>query len=108
MTVVDTDYTVYLSDEVLISSEDVASARVIPTPAGPGVEITFNPSGQQKFATLHKNTAGKPLGILVDGNLLNFQPPAELVHDPGGKTVISTGLFSHDEATRIAGGIVLE
>ena len=41
MTVVGSDQTVYLSDEVVLSNEDVASSRVVSGPSGSQIEMVF-------------------------------------------------------------------
>ena len=94
---------VYISNDVLLSNADVASARVIQGPNGPQIEIQFTKAGAQRFATATQNHLTKPLAILVDGRLLSA--PILLEKISGGKAVIA-GNFSKEEAQRIANGIV--
>ena len=102
MTVPGSDQAVYISDDVVLSNNDVVSSRVIPGEAGPQVEIVFTEAGAEKFAAVTKKNIMKPLAILVGGQLIS----APIVRDQinGGKVKIA-GFLSEQEARRIADGI---
>ena len=103
MTAVGSENPIYISDNVVLSNVDVKSARVVSGPIGPQVEITFTMKGAERFEAVTENNIRKPLGILIDGQLIS----APIVMDKisGGKALIA-GSFSQEEAKRIADGII--
>ena len=102
MTVVGSDQKVYLSNEVVLSNADVKSARVVTGPSGPQIDIVFTKAGAERFTRATADNIMKPLGILVDGQLISAPIVREKIS--GGRAVIS-GRFSEQEARRIADGI---
>jgi len=94
---------VYVSGNVLLSNDSVKSARMVPSPYGPQIEIVFTKAGTEIFARATEQHLMKPIAILVDGKLIS----APIVRDriSGGRAVIS-GKFTEQEAKRIADGIV--
>lgn len=102
MTVVGSDQKVYLSNEVVLSNADVKSACVVTGPSGPQIDIVFTKPGAERFARATADNIMKPLGILVDGQLISAPIVREKIS--GGRAVIS-GRFSEHEARRIAAGI---
>ena len=102
MTIVGAERTVYISDEVVLSNADIKSARVASGSNGPQIEIVFTKAGAQRFATATEQSIRKPLGILIDGQLISA--PIVIDKITGGKAII-TGSFSKEEAKRIADGI---
>ena len=102
MTATGSEYTVYVSDEAVLSNADVKSARVIAETDRPQIEVVFTETGAERFAELTENNIGKPFAILVDGALIS----APTIQSPiTGGTAMITGRFSEDEAQRIADGI---
>ena len=101
-TVKGSDQKVYVSDQVLLSNEHVASAWVGKTELGPNVEIKLTREGKQALAEATEANVNKAIAILVDGEVLS----APLVHHKisGGRATIS-GVFNEEEARRIADGI---
>ncbi len=102
MTVAGSSRKVYVSKKVALSNEDLVSARVIQGHMGPGIEIIFTARGAQKLATITGECINKPLGILVDGQLISAPVIRERIG--WGRTVINARL-SPQEAKRIAEGI---
>jgi hypothetical protein len=102
MTVVGSDQKVYLSNEVVLSNADVKSARVVTGPSGPQIDIIFTQPGTERFTRATANNIMRPLGILVDGQLISAPIVREKI--TGGRAVMS-GPFSEQEARRIAAGI---
>ncbi len=102
MTVVGSDQKVYLSQEVVLSNEDVKSARVVLEPHGARIDLVFTKAGTERFARVTENNLMKPIAILVDGQV--FSAPIVRTKIRGGRAVIS-GSFSEQEARRIADGI---
>jgi preprotein translocase subunit SecD len=96
------DRKVYVSDQVLLSNEHVASAWVGKTELGPNVEIKLTRDGKQALAEATEANVNKAIAILVDGDVLS----APLVRQKisGGRATIS-GVFTEEEARRIADGI---
>ena len=102
MTVPGSEKPVYISDDVVLSNVDVDSARVVSGSIGPEIEIVFTKAGAERFATATENNINKPLGILIDNQLISA--PVVMDKITGGKAII-TGSFTEDEAKRIADGI---
>jgi preprotein translocase subunit SecD len=102
MPVAGSDQPIYISEDVALSNADVASSRVGSGPSGPHIEIVFTKAGAERFATVTANNIRKPLGILVDGQLISA--PIVMEKISGGGVWIS-GAFSQEEAQRIADGI---
>ena len=102
MTVAGSDQAVYVSSEVVLTNEDIASSRVLAGPMGPQIEIVLTDSGTERLALATGGSVGEHLCIFVDGKLISA--PKVLVPITGGMAVIS-GLFSDEEAKRIADGI---
>jgi len=63
------------------------------------VNLTFTPEGTKKFARITAENVGRPLGIFLDGNLL--QDPKVNEPIPSGRAEI-TGYSSLEEAHRMA------
>jgi preprotein translocase subunit SecD len=104
MTSASSDQTVYVSQEAVLSNEDIASARVQNLKGGDHwIAVVFTEVGAKKFANATENSLNKPLGILVDGKLICAPIVREKVVD--GNAVIS-GKFTQEEAERIANGIL--
>lgn len=104
MTVVGTGAIVYISNEVVLSNADVKSARVITDHSQPQIEIQFTEAGAARFAEATEKYHRKPIGILVDGRLISAPVVQERIT---GSRAIIAGLFSEEEAQRIAEGIVV-
>ena len=104
MTVPGSQAPVYISEDVVLSNTDVRSSRVVLGPTGPQIEIIFTKAGAARFATATESNIMKPLGILVDDQIIC----APIVHEKisGGRAVIA-GTFSEAEARRIAEGIAV-
>ena len=94
---------IYISEHVVLSNSDIDSAAVGLDPNGqPMISIVFTKAGAERFAEVTEQNIGKPLAILIDGELLSAPIIQESIL--GGKAVI-TGSFSNTEAERIAKGI---
>ena len=102
MTVAGSGQKVYLSNETVLSNDDVKSSRVVPGAYGPQVEIVFTKAGADKFTRVTERSLMQPLGILVDGQLVSAPIVRETIRS--SRALIS-GNFSDAEARRIAEGI---
>jgi preprotein translocase subunit SecD len=95
--------TFYLHDKILLTNVDIASASVIELQDRPAVEVIFTERGREKFAQVTEDNINKRLGILIDGALVTA--PLIKAQVSVGKAIIN-GLFTGEEARRIADGIV--
>jgi len=97
---------VYLHDEVIVTNSDIASARVIPGggPAKYSVGVEFNASGAEKMRTATANHMGKPVAILLDGQVVL----APVLRSPISTSAVITGRFTRTQAERIVNGIELQ
>jgi hypothetical protein len=99
------DRSVYLHDEVIVNNGDIAAARVVP---GGGrsqysIGVEFNASGAEKIRAATGNHIGKPVAILLDGQVVM----TPVVRVPIGASAVITGSFTKAEAERIVNGVAL-
>lgn len=96
---------VYLHPETVVTNDDIVTTRVIPGNA-PGqfhVAVTLTPSGGEKMRSATANHIGRPLALLVDGEVIS----APTVRDPVGADGLISGNFTQEEADRIAAGMLV-
>lgn len=96
---------VYLHDEVVISNDHVAAARVV---SGRdvehfAVEIVFTPEGAGRMIQATSGHVGRPMALLVDG-LVTLAPT---VRSPISDRARLTGDYTRGEAERIAAGLLV-
>jgi len=96
---------VYVHDEVIVTNSDIAAARVIQSvgPAQYGVSVEFTASGAEKMRTATANHIGKPVAILIDGQVV----VAPVVRTPIGASAVVSGNYTRAQAERIANGILV-
>jgi preprotein translocase subunit SecD len=101
MTTKDSEQKIYVSEEVLLTNADIASAAVIfsEVDSGPEVGLKMTESGKTKLEKITEQNLYKPIGILVDKQLVSAPVVQEKI--TGGMLKIS-GIASIVEATRIA------
>lgn len=97
------DRLVYLHPEAIVTNSDIARARAVP---GPGqseyyIGIGFNASGTEKMRTATANHLGRPLAILLNGQVVM----APVLRSPIAASARVTGNFTRAEAERIVHGI---
>ncbi len=93
---------IYLHDEVVASNSDIAAARLIQaTPVQYSVGIEFNASGAEKMRAATASHIGKPVAILLDGQVVM----APVVRASLGAAAEITGNFTKVQAERIVEGI---
>ena len=102
MTVVGTDQKVYISQDVVASNNDIASAQIIEGFGSPQILIVFTRGGAEKFSRATENSIGKPLGIVIDGQLFSAPIVRETISTP---RMLISGLFTQEQALRIVNGI---
>ena len=96
------DRSVYLHDEVVVSNSDIAAARLVQrSPTQYSVGIEFNASGTEKMRAATGGHIGKPVAILLDGQVVM----APVVRASLGAAAEITGNFTKSQAERIVEGI---
>jgi hypothetical protein len=101
-----TDRSVYLHGETIVTNGDIAVARVAPGP-GPAeysVGIEFKASGAEKMRAATGNHIGKPLAVLLDGQVVM----APVLRTPISVSASITGNFTRPQAERIVNGIQIQ
>ena len=101
----DSEKPVYVHQEVIVTNSDIGSARVLPRNAlgQYAVGVEFNTSGAEKMRRATAGHIGKPMVILIDGQVAT----AALVRTPISTSALVTGFFTKAEAERIVNGIGL-
>lgn len=102
MTVVGTDKKVYISQDVVVSNNDIVSADIMEGFGLPQILIVFTRAGAEKFSRATENNIGKPLGIVIDGHLFSAPIVRQTISSP---RMIISGRFTQEEALRIVNGI---
>jgi hypothetical protein len=96
------DRSIYLYDEVVVSNSDIAAARLVQgSPAQYSVGIEFNASGAEKMRAATGGHIGRPVAILLDGQVVM----APVVKASLGASAVITGNFTRSQAERIVEGI---
>ena len=100
------DRSVYIHPEVVVSNSDIAAARAVRVSSTSeySINIEFRASGAEKMRAATSNHIGKPVAILLDG---------EVVMAPVLRTAIAasariTSHFTQAQAERIASGIEIQ
>jgi preprotein translocase subunit SecD len=95
--------TIYLHDEPIVTNSDIAAAQVVPGngPSQYRVSVEFTASGAEKMRATTANHVGKPVAILLDGQVVM----APVVRAPIGASALITGNFTRERAEGIANGI---
>jgi hypothetical protein len=103
--VADSDRSVYLHDEVIVTNSDIASARAVQDgPSQYRVDVEFNASGAEKMRAATENHIGKHMAILLDGQVV----ATPVLRTPIGASARITGNFTRSQAERIANGIRIQ
>jgi hypothetical protein len=104
--VADSDRSVYLHEEVIVTNSDIVSARVVQgsAPIQYGVNVEFNASGAEKMRTATENHIGKHMAILLDGQVVAIP----VLRTPIGASARITGNFTRSQAEKIANGIRIQ
>jgi hypothetical protein len=97
------DRTIYLHSEVVVTNGDIASARAVPdgTPSKFRVDVQFTPSGAEKMRAATAAHIGKPVALLLDGQVAM----ALTLRSPITNAAIITGNFSQQSAEKLAAGL---
>lgn len=97
------DRVIYLHDEVVVTNDDIARSAVAPggTPSTFNIGIRFNEAGAEKMRRATANHLGKPLAVLIDGEVVM----APTLRSPISDSALINGDYSQAEAERIVNGI---
>lgn len=97
------DRVIYLHQEVIVTNSDIAAGRVVPgdNPSRFGVGVEFNPAGAQKMRQATANHVGRPVAILIDGDVVT----APVLRSPISTSAVISGDYTRTEAERIVNGI---
>lgn len=96
------DHVVYLHPAVVVSNDNIAESRVVPRGTSRfDVAVTFTASGAEKMRQATAEHIGKPVAILLDGEVV----AAPTLRSPIGSEALITGDYTQAEAERIARGM---
>jgi preprotein translocase subunit SecD len=100
-TVLNSDGKIYLHAEPVITNNDVIQARVVEEKGRFSIAITLTPGGAARMATATSMHVGKPLAIIVNGDVI----AAPTVRTQIGSEAVINGNYTRPEAERIAAGL---
>jgi SecD-like export protein len=97
------DRVVYLHQEIIVTNGDIAHSRVVAGDSASrfGIAVEFNAAGAQKMREATANHIGRPLAVLIDGEVVI----APVLRSPIGTEAVITGDYTRTEAERIVNGI---
>jgi hypothetical protein len=98
-----TDRSVYLHAEAIVTNSDISRASIIQVDHSSqySVGVEFNPSGTEKIREATARHIGKPVAILLDGQVIM----APIVREPIAESAVISGDLSRTEAEKIVKGI---
>jgi preprotein translocase subunit SecD len=93
---------IYLHPEIVVTNDDIAQSWVFQdVGASFGVAVTFLPSGAERMQQATTAHIGRPLAILIDGQVVSVPT----IRAPVSDSAVLNGIFTQAEAKRIADGI---
>jgi SecD-like export protein len=94
---------IYLHQEVFVSNSDIAQSRVVQGDSASrfGVAVEFSASGAQRMRQATANHIGKPVAILIDGEVV----AAPVLRGPISTLGLISGDYTRADAERIVSGI---
>ena len=98
------DEKIYLYPDAVVTNADISESRVIDRDQSGGhysVTVSFTASGAEKMRRATARHIGKPMAIIVDGEVV----AAPTVRDAVGSEAVLTGNYTRAEAERIANGM---
>lgn len=93
----------YVHNNVLLTNDDIKSARYTLWQGHPGVELSMTDSGKAKWARITEQNIGKNIGMILDGKLV-CAPLVRARIDSG--IAIINGIFTEQEARKIVEGLL--
>lgn len=97
-----TERSIYLHDEIVVTNADIATAQLIRAGSVYNVGIEFNTSGAEKMRVATRKHIGKPVAILLDGQVIM----APVLWGPIDNSAQIAGNFTKAEAERVVTGII--
>jgi hypothetical protein len=97
-----TNHLIYLHNEVVVTNGDISAARAVPAGSEYNVVVEFNASGAEKMRIATGKHVGKPVAILLDGQVIM----APVLRSPIDTSAEITGHFTKAVAERIVKGII--
>lgn len=97
-----TDRSIYLHEEVVVTNADIATASLIRVGSVYNVGVEFNGTGAAKMRAATGRHIGKPVAILLDGQVIM----APVLRSPIDSSAQITGNFTKAEAERVVTGII--
>jgi hypothetical protein len=96
---------IYLYDEIVVDNSDIAHAEVKPQHNGPyfQVWVALTPAGAQRMHNTTMRNIGKPMAILIDGEVIM----APVIRDALSDYAVIDGRLTEKEAERIVAGILI-
>ena len=93
---------IYLHPEMVVTNDDIAQSSVLPDgPEHFSVSVEFLPAGAQRLQQATATHLGRPLAILIDGEVVM----APVVRSVVSNSALITGTFTRADAERTADGI---
>lgn len=102
--VANSDRTVYLHPEVVVTNTDIAFSNVVPgnTPSQQfWIDVRLTAAGADKMRQATTNHLGRPVAILIDGEVV----ATPTVRSPIGAAAVINGDFTRAEAEKIVSGM---
>lgn len=97
-----TDHAIYLHEEPVVTNSDISTARVTDVDGVYTVGIEFSSAGAKKMREATANHVGKPIAILLDGQVVM----APVLRFPIDRSAEITDGFTKAEAEKVANGII--
>jgi hypothetical protein len=93
---------IYLHEEPLLTNADIVEARVVRDSIGaPAISVRFTEEAGDRVAKATANHRHRPMAVLIDGIVVM----APTILAPIGGSVVIEGEFTEEEANRIAKGM---
>jgi preprotein translocase subunit SecD len=95
--------TVYLHPEAIVTNEDISGSTVVPgnRPSQFWIDVRLNASGANKMREATRNHLGKPVAMLIDGEVVTAPTLKSTISD----AAVISGDYTQSEAQRIADGM---
>jgi hypothetical protein len=97
------EQSVYLHDEIVVSNGDIDRAEMLSSRDGAQfvVGVHFTPEGARKMRAASQSHIGKPVAILIDGDVVM----APVLRSAIGDSAEINGNYSREQAERIVNGL---
>jgi hypothetical protein len=94
---------VFLHPETVVTNDDIVRSAVVAGDVSSrfNISVQFDADGAQKMQQATANHIGRPVAILIDGDVVM----APVLRSPIGASAMITGNYARSEAQRIVDGI---